>query len=596
MKKIVYILLSSGLLLISCGKREIYKVHEISRDHEMKARDHFTTGMFFELENKHENALIEFYQALLYDSTSATIYNRIAENHMALGRYESALRYLEKSLNLRPNFAETFRLMADCHYRLKNDDESIEYLKKVLVLDPFDDNARSLLLILYRKTNNFIGLAQQYEQMIYVYGEDEDWVRKAATIYLENEQFDDAEALFRQYVYYDSTNAGMWFSLGITQQLKGATEQALVSYQRATELSPRVTEAAERIFEICRKEQKWEELIDIFNRFIETPQVTVYRLGVAEAYISRENKDFEKAEAAIDPLLDQKNAPWQAYDIMGRIQWGKRNFTRAADNFQRIIDIDSHNRIGWIFKGFVLSDSDSINKAELHYQSALKYLPQDHFLLTFHGIMLQRLNRDEEAILQFRQAISIDSTYVNALVSYGISLNRLQRFEEAITPLKKALKLEADNYTALTTLGMLYDQLKQYAACDSLYENALKHYPEDPLFLNNYAYTLAERGERLDKALEMAKTAVKAEPENGAYQDTIGWIYFQLKNYNLALFHITKSIENRESSAVVYEHLGDVYLKLKDYKSAIEKWLLALEIDKENERLINKIENTRKEL
>ena len=100
MKKIYYIFLFSALTIFGCGKQQVYKPAEVSRAHELKARDHFTRGMFYELENKHENALIEFYQALLYDSTSSTVYNRIAENHMSLGRYESALRYLQKSLKI----------------------------------------------------------------------------------------------------------------------------------------------------------------------------------------------------------------------------------------------------------------------------------------------------------------------------------------------------------------------------------------------------------------------------------------------------------------------------------------------------------------
>ena len=138
MKKIIYIFLFPVLILFGCGKQPVYKTPEISRENELKARDHFTQGMFYELENKHENALIEFYQSLLYDSTSSTVYNRIAENHMSLGRYESALRYLQKSIKLKPEEPETIRLIADCHYRLREDDKAIDNLRHVLELDPLE--------------------------------------------------------------------------------------------------------------------------------------------------------------------------------------------------------------------------------------------------------------------------------------------------------------------------------------------------------------------------------------------------------------------------------------------------------------------------
>jgi tetratricopeptide (TPR) repeat protein len=581
---------------VGCGKQQVHKPAEVSHTQELKARDHFSQGMFFELENKHENALIEFYQALLYDSTSSTIYNRIAENHMSLGRYESALRYLQKSLKLQPEEPETIRLIADCHYRLKDDEKAIDNLRHVLEIDPLDENARSLLLLLYRKNGNYLGLAKQYEQMINIYGEDEEWVRKAATIYLKNGQVDEALALFKLYVEADSGNAGMWYSVGMAYELKEQSDEAIVAYQKAIEIAPEVTEAAERIYSLCRKEQKWDRLITIFEPFINTPEAKVYRLGIADAYISKEEKDFETSEILLSPLLQEENVEWQVYDLMGRAEWGQKNYSTAAAYFQNIIDLDVKNRIGWIFKGFVLSDADSLDSAEKHYKKALNYLPNDSFILTFHGISLQRLNRDEEAVVQLEKSLLIDSTSVNTLVSYGISLNRLKRSNQALIPLEQAVELEPNNYTALSTLGMIYDELKIYDKCDSLYKNALRIFPDDPLFLNNYAYSLAERSEKLEFALEMAKKAVAAAPDNDAYQDTIGWIYYRLGMYDLALVHIKKSVENRQDSAVVIEHLGDVYLKLGDLKEAKSQWKRALEIDQGNIRLKQKIENTRHEM
>ena len=596
MKKIFYIFLLLILVFGGCGQRQLYKSPEVSHKLELKARDHFTQGMFFELENKHENALIEFYQALLYDSTSPAIYNRIAENHMSLGRYESALRYLQKSVKMQPEKPETIRLIADCHYRLKEDEKAIDNLKHVLELDPFDENSRSLLLLLYQKKGNYLGLARQYEQMINIYGEDEDWVRKAATIYLRNGRVDEALALFKLYVEADSGNAGMWYSVGMAYELKEQPDDAITAYSKAIEIAPEVTEAAERVYALCRKEEKWDRLITIFQPFISIPDVSVYRLAIADAYVTREEKDFNKSEKMLQPLLEKDNVEWQVYEVMGRVEWGKKNYNKAAHYFQNVIDLDVKNRVGWIFKGFVLSDADSLESAEKHYEKSLKYLPNDPFLLTFHGIALQRLNRDQEAIEQFKKALLIDSTSVNTLVSYGISLNRLHRTFEAITFFEHAIELEPRNYPALSSLGMIYDQLNMYTKCDSLYEKALRFFPDDPLFMNNYAYSLAERSENLDFALEMAKKAIAANPDNNAYQDTIGWIYYRMGMYDLALIHIKKSVEDRQDSAVVIEHLGDVYLKLGDLKEAKNQWKRALDIDKDNERLKRKIENTRNEM
>jgi tetratricopeptide (TPR) repeat protein len=88
---------------------------------------------------------------------------------------------------------------------------------------------------------------------------------------------------------------------------------------------------------------------------------------------------------------------------------------------------------------------------------------------------------------------------------------------------------------------------------------------------------------------------VKAEPDNSAYLDTLGWVYYMMGKYNLALIHIKKSVEKREDSAVVVEHLGDVYHKLGSIDEARVQWKRALELDKENESLKRKIENSQNE-
>lgn len=590
MKKITTIIILASLFVFACGKKQIYRNEStLTNSQKLTARDHYTAGMFYQLRNKHESALIEFYQALLYDSTSSSIYNRIAENHIALGRYESALRYLQKSKKLNANDIETYRLMSDCYYRLKNDEKAIEFLIKVLAMDPFDENSRSLLLLLYRKTNDQLGMAKQYQELIEIYGEDKEWVRKAAEIYLKKGQLDEALSIFETSLLSDSTNAAMWYSIGTVYEMKKDEAQAVTAYLQALKYEPRAHHAGERIYRIYARENKWDKLIEIFKPYQQKySAVKFYTLVMADAFIHKE--EFANAESILLPLLEEEDVPWRTYELLGRIELEKDNFSQAAEYFQIIIDIDSKNRLGWIYKGIALADTDSVSIIENHYRKALQYLPEDPDILSFHGISLNRMGRTEEALVPLEKAIKLDPHNLNALISYGLSLNQLNRELDAIAPLKVALKVDSTNITALSTLGMLYDNMKMYSKCDSIYTQALQIYPENDLILNNYAYTLAERSYRLDFALEMAKKAIKIRPDNGAYLDTIGWIYYKLSKFNLALEYIKRSLEQREDSPVVIEHLGDVYLKLGDKKRAMHYWKRSLEVDDSNLELKRKVE------
>jgi Tfp pilus assembly protein PilF len=122
-----------------------------------------------------------------------------------------------------------------------------------------------------------------------------------------------------------------------------------------------------------------------------------------------------------------------------------------------------------------------------------------------------------------------------------------------------------------------------------LYEEALKIDPRSHLVLNNYSYSLAERGLQLQRALEMAKDAVKAEPENASYLDTIGWVYYKLSKYRQAEEYITRAVKTDKASPVVHEHLGDIYFQLGQKEKALEFWQKAFELDGKNQALKDKI-------
>lgn len=586
--KIKYLLYAVLFLIIGCGKPTLYKKDNISESVRSKARDHFTEGMFYQLDAQYDKALIEFYEALLYDSSSYAIYNRIAENHMALGRYESALRYLNKSLALNNSESETYRFLADCYHRLKNDSATAANLEKVLEIDPLDDNSRTLLILLYRKENNELGMAGQYEEMIQLFGYDEEWVTEASQIYLKNGRLDDALKLFEDYLRHDSTSTRIWFSVGAAYEVKKQNDKALQAYHRAILLSPQSEHIAEQMYRLCRQQNDWDKLIELFTPFLEYDAI-IYRLALADAWLQKEKP--ETASELLQPLLALDPVPWKTFELLGRIEMESGNISRAAWYFRKVIDDDPGNPIGWIFLGFALTDMDSLDRAEQTYRESLKYLPNNPFLLAFHGISLNRLGRDEEALQPFELAIREDPDNINALVSYAITLNRLNRYEQAINAYERTLTIDSLNLTALTSLGMLYDQLKYYDRCDSLYQIALKRYPDNDLLMNNFAYSLSERNMRLDYALELATRAVGNQPENGAYLDTMGWIYYQLGQYENALKYIKKSIEHREESPVVIEHLGDVYLKLGYPNEAKIYWRRALQMDNDNVELKDKIES-----
>jgi tetratricopeptide (TPR) repeat protein len=100
--------------------------------------------------------------------------------------------------------------------------------------------------------------------------------------------------------------------------------------------------------------------------------------------------------------------------------------------------------------------------------------------------------------------------------------------------------------------------------------------PIDANALNSLGYMLAERGERLEEAVELLQRALKIEPSNPSYLDSLGWAYFQLGRLELADAPLSEAASKLTESSVVQEHLGDLRFRQQRYADAASAWERAL--------------------
>jgi Tfp pilus assembly protein PilF len=100
--------------------------------------------------------------------------------------------------------------------------------------------------------------------------------------------------------------------------------------------------------------------------------------------------------------------------------------------------------------------------------------------------------------------------------------------------------------------------------------------PNNALTLNNFGFMLADRNLRVDEALAMIQKAVRLEPTNYAYLDSLGWAYYRLGQYTQAEDNLRRAISRGANDPTVHDHLGDVYEKTGRLKLAAAQWELSL--------------------
>jgi len=128
--------------------------------------------------------------------------------------------------------------------------------------------------------------------------------------------------------------------------------------------------------------------------------------------------------------------------------------------------------------------------------------------------------------------------------------------------------------TFATTQQMSHD----FAGAESTLREILKQSPRNPIALNNLGYFLLERNERLGEAREFILSALKIDPTNPSYLDSLGWANFMLGNFAEAERDLLTAARLDNSSGTIREHLGDVYNKQGKTEQARSAWQRALEL------------------
>jgi len=128
-------------------------------------------------------------------------------------------------------------------------------------------------------------------------------------------------------------------------------------------------------------------------------------------------------------------------------------------------------------------------------------------------------------------------------------------------------------------LGAILDKQKRHTEAEAAFRQVIAQEPENAAALNYLGYILAERGEKLDESVDLVKRALKIEPENGSYLDSLGWAYFKAGNMNLAVDTLARAAGQLTRNSVVQDHYGDVLFRLNRYDDAIAAWTRALEGD-----------------
>jgi len=522
-----------------------------------RAMRFFIDGSILDAKGQYAEAILDYQAALEFDKDPA-IYYAMSKDYSLLGKHAKAAEMGREAVRLDSTRIAYRENLASIYLAAFQPQLAIEEYEAIVRRDSNYVSGWFNLARLYQPTRP-LRAVEIYEKLLDREGDDWDLLLQAAETYNQLGRYDQAVEKYKRMMDIDPSNRPLQRQLAETLSKAGRMDEAIKLLEKMVEVDENDLQVVAVLADVYLDRGEFTKALALYQKILKHEQSNPeIRLRVGVTYMGQVQRDSTLLPKAKEIFLQlKKEVPndWRPYWYLGHIAALEKNDSLSVQYFERVTQLAEANAEAWWVLGTNLFDRGEYPKLIETMEKAKRVLPKEY----------------------------------RVYLLIGLAYSRMEQSEKAAEALERAYELNPKDMNTLSTLALTYDGMQRFQDSDRLYEEALKIDPKSHLILNNYSYSLAERGLQLERALEMAKEAVQAEPDNAAYLDTLGWIFYKLGKLKEAEEYIAKAVATGKASSVVVEHLGDVYSKLGQKDKAMEMWQKALDMNSKNQALRDKI-------
>jgi tetratricopeptide (TPR) repeat protein len=228
-------------------------------------------------------------------------------------------------------------------------------------------------------------------------------------------------------------------------------------------------------------------------------------------------------------------------------------------------------------------DARNLDRALEYADAALKESPNNRALIIMRADVIAEKGRVAEAIeaLERLAAPGGDDLEISSAI-IGI-YERAKKYGDAQRVLDAARKRFPDELQVHFLQGALHEKQNRVSDAEVSFRKALELEKNSAPAMNYLGYMLADRGLKLDEALKLIQKAVEVDPGNGAYLDSLGWVYFRMNKLDLAEEFLKKAVRFVDNDADIHDHLAQLHYKRGEYENARLEWSRALKLATDTE-------------
>jgi tetratricopeptide (TPR) repeat protein len=580
------------------------------------------------------NKAIEHYrQALRLDPGAGEVFEELADLYVQSGRLRDAITEAEDLLRQHPENLEARRMLGRIYTRLIGDTQqgkvaegmlknAVEQYQKITEADAKDAESWVILGRLYRIQRDSVAAEKAYNAALEADPENEDALTGLALLY--SDLGDTQKAIEKLRAATDKNpNEHLLAALAGAYEQTRDFDKAAVALQRALQLAPDNGRLKRGLALDLLFAGKLDEALKAYQELAaEEPQEPAHRVRIAEIY--RQKHNFEAARSSLkeakrlDPesvdvrydevnlleaegntreaitalkalVADTARKSYSASDSSNRVMFLERlgilyrngnEYTKAIDAFREASKLESDNGPRLAVQ---IIDTYRIAKdftqAQQEATAAVKTYPTDRMVKMAAASLLADLGKVDEAAAQLRTLLKGErdrETYLALAQIY----EKAKRFDEMGKSLDEAEKLSTsqdDKEGVIFMRGAMLEKMRRFESAEAEFRKVIAMNPDNSSALNYLGYMFADRNVKLEEAYQLVKRALDLEPQNGAYLDSLGWVYFRQGKLKDAEGLFVQALQKIGQDPTVHDHLGDVYFNLGRTNEAISQWQASLQ-------------------
>lgn len=455
----------------------------------------------------------------------------------------------------------------------RHSDMVVPFLEDALTAHP-DDLSLTMLyaetLADRKMTQKAIGIMQGY---IGRHPAESDAQVELALLLVKDGRFDEADAMLNALPEKARTPL-VDYSHARALAAMGRKDEAIAKLRRAVKEMPEFVEALAELAFLHEQRGEWKEARAVYERLAglnfspeevtlrlvnislqlnqpdmalrymrNGPDTLAFKLTVARLFM--DSRHYLQAESLLRQVADDPAAPPEVFLLLADLAYQqRRDVSQALSWLNRVPAEGSAAPRGALLRVQIIAESGK-------NEDALRLV--------------------QEGRRHYADMPEFYSLEARILV-------RLERKQEALSIIREGLKTWPADEDLSFLLGSLLDDMGDRDAALAAMENLLANHPRNAQALNYVGYSLAERGQDLERAIDLLRKADSLSPNQSYIIDSLAWALYKAGQLPEALEQIRRAVRTGEViDPAIWEHYGDIAaaMNLRDeartaYRKALE--------------------------